>query len=143
MTINFHEVQLQAAKMSVQSLQDQGVFFRHILLVLGSVLSIAASLGSANESPLCIRLVFATAMVLLTVGTLACMATLLFHKEFAMREMKAYLHENISAFQQGRQARPVLVPKKRVQIICEYVVYISLPLAIIALCLYSVMSVLQ
>ena len=122
------------------SYDKQLVFLQHTLLVSSSVLSIVISLHAYHEAPLYIRAVFATSVILLTLGVLSGLAALYMQTRIPERGRQLYVSEHIRSMREGTPPAPAAIRKTGLHRICEVSLYISLPLSVILLAVYTVLS---
>ena len=116
----------------------QHAYLQHLLLVSSSTLSIVISLHTYTDSPLCIRLVFATSVVLLSIGTLSGLVALYSQKQIPERARRLYFDEYIKTLQ-GLEPSPVIVLKTRTPKICETTTLYTFALSILSLATYAIM----
>ena len=143
MDAKLQEAVRKLQELTMASYEKQLSFLYHLLLVSSSVLSIVISLHTSNEAPLYIRWAFAIAVILLTLGVLACSIALYCQKEIAERGRQKYIEEHIQAMRNGELHEATLVEKTRLHKICERLTYILLPAAIVLLALYAILLALM
>lgn len=132
----FHKTQ----ELTRDSFEKQLSFHQHILLVSSSVLSIVISLHSYNESPLYIRVIFISAVILLTLGVLTCAIALYSQKEITERGRQAYISAHIEALRTGKNPGVVSIKKTSLHKTCETLTCILLPLSIVLLAIYTILE---
>lgn len=122
MNVNEEDIEL-LSKLSVEENKAQGKWFRHLTLVLSTLLGILVSLGSTvHDSPLR-HWCYGLAALLLALALCGCFVLLYTYSVWsATRAKEAYRSELNTAIREGRPIRPtgVVLPNWRnvVQIAC-------------------------
>lgn len=113
----------QLSKLSAVENKAQVRWFRHLTLVLSTLLGILVSLGSTVHDSLLRHLCYGSATLLLALGLGGCFVLLYTYSVWsATRAKEAYRSELNNAIREGRPIRPtgVVLPKWKdaLQIVC-------------------------
>lgn len=142
MNYNYYYSQIERINEATEkSAEKQLSLFQHILLVSSSTFGIVISLHTNSSPFLCIHLVFALSVVLLSLGILSVAIVVFDHSFLVERTRQAFRLEVERAMKMDEEVQPVFVSKKRRTLFCEKIVYIVLPTSALTLCVYALLSV--
>jgi hypothetical protein len=125
--------------LSEASLSKQESFFQQLLLVASTLLGVIIALRSTNLQPLCIRLVFLLALVLLSLGILATLIVVFDLIRIREGAPKAYLGEWHSAVQEDRPMDPLRFDLRKRTRLCRKAALAGFVLGVLVLTSYSVL----
>jgi hypothetical protein len=142
MNDGYYQAQLEELARQTEILAEKrSTFFQSLLIGSSSLLGILVSLHSTQSACLCIRLVFALAVVLLSLGILATGISLHDIPMYVDIARKEFSREAINASNENRKARPVVpTPKKRTAF-CEKSSLVLLIAGLFTLVIYSILSI--
>ena len=123
-----------------ESAGKQESFFQQILIVSSGIPGILVSLHSSQSKDLCIRLVFAFAILLLALCVLTALIAVYDHSRFSERIRQAFRTEYQNAMIIHRRLNVVTVDKKRRTLLCEKTSLLSLISSLVLLSTYTIMT---
>jgi hypothetical protein len=127
------------AELAVQSSEKQETFWQHVLLVFSGTFGIVVSLHSDNSPDLHIRLVFALAVVLLSLGTLCSAIVVYDHSQLVERARLEFSTEVQKALREHRAVKPVYTNMRKRTLFCKLLSCVFLVCSILSLASYSVL----
>lgn len=143
MSTNYEECVKQAYEMTNKITEKQSSWQHRILFLCATLFGILISLNSATQTNQYIRLCFASACVLLSLGILLLAISSYQHIVAMTRARNTYIEEVRSASKARRPVEPVLIGKVKIFGILETISYICLLFSMLLLALYSVLKALE
>lgn len=135
----FHDRMDELAKVTVQSSEKQESFFRHILIVAASTFGILVSLHSKQSPVLCIRLVFLSVAVLMSLGILTCGIALYDQSRLVERTREKFHAALTIALKEGRKTGLVTVRKLKRTLFCKKCSLILFVISLLLLMIYAIL----
>jgi hypothetical protein len=142
MNDKYYQAQLEELARQTEILAEKRVsFFQSLLIGSSSILGILVSLHSTQSACLCIRLVFALAVVLLSLGILSTGIALHDVPMYVDIARKEFSREVANASREDRKVKPVvLTPKKRTAFF-EKSSLVLLIAGLFTLVIYTILSI--
>jgi hypothetical protein len=119
--------------------EKRAAWDRQLLVAACALFGILISLQNTSSQPTYTRWVFALSIVLLALGILLSAVALYRPIDGDIRGHRAYLEEVISANNERREMKNVIVPERRVFLLCAKVSYICFGLSVLLLAAYVVL----
>jgi len=132
---------------SIQTLGETGklltekkaAYHGQLLVASSALFGILISLHTTTSSTLFVRLTFAAAVVLLSLGILL-IAVATYHQVDAInRARKLYMQEAIQSLREDRDTEPVAAPERKIFLFATKAAYICFAGAVLLLAAYSVL----
>jgi hypothetical protein len=122
------------------SCEKQESFFQRILFASSSILGILVALHTEHPESLCIRLVFVSAILLLSLGALTAGTVLYDYSKIPERTRQEFYSEFESALRELREMNAaVSSEKKKRTLFCEKCSLFFLPVSLILLAAYAIL----
>ncbi|HHU96859.1 MAG: hypothetical protein QM237_10775 [Bacteroidota bacterium] len=138
---SYYKQQLEyLAEMTEKSAEKQRSFFQSILIVSVTLLGILVSLHDSTTESRPLRYLYALSVALLALGILSSAIVLHDWSKILERARKKLSDEAISALRENRELKPIPVERKKISLICEKTVYISLVTSLLLLTAYAILS---
>lgn len=122
------------------SAEKQDAFSHNVLLVSSSILGILISLHDNKTECLYTRVAFLIAILFLVVGILS-LAVMLYDRSMLVEHARQkFAEEARIALQEDRKLRSICVPDGKRLKVCKIISYTTLPLALLMLVVYTILS---
>lgn len=119
--------------------EKRSAWHHQVLVASSALFGILIALQRDNSSLLCIRLIWAVALVSLALGVLLIGIALYSHIDAVSRAREACTEESVRALHEHREMMPVSVPERKLFSFCERVSYICFGVSILLLASYSIL----
>ena len=130
----------ELADMTEKSAEKQLSFFQSLLIASVTLLGILISLHDSTTDILLYRLLYAVAIVLLSLGILSVVTVVYDWSMMVERGRQEFAREAQNALQEDRKLKPVFLARKKGAAVCEKITYVSLSTALLLLTVYAVVS---
>lgn len=127
-------------KMTDKSAEKQLTFFQSLLIVSVTLLGILISLHNSTTDSLILRLVFAVALFLLSLGILSTAVVVYDWSMIVEKARQKFSREVQNALREDRRVNPVFEKNSKIAVVCTKTAYTSLSIALLLLTIYAIMS---
>lgn len=142
MDVNYYKRQLShLAELTEKSASKQSSFFQSLLVVSVTLLGILISLHDNTSGTPLLRLAFAVAVSLLSLGILSTAIVLYDWSTILEKTRQKFVVEAQNALREDRPLHSVSEDRKKTSVVCEKLSYILLSSSLLLLTVYAVIGI--